>query len=244
MGTERGPNFALVLNAIDSAHVDRLRLILRQHCKRYPEVYESVEKALLLEKGALRKTMDCLPPEQRPSLSKVDVEEQKNECDGPGCCENIELKHQYRDPAISETLSDSELSQASDTEEGALGDGNKRKREMTRQRFEICVRCGQDYDVRKNRNDSCKIHPKPFGLDDHSDSWYDFVQDYPDKEIKDTPEIRKLNPRGFFWVCCWEDDNASGCEIGPHRPHRAKRARHWKMELRLIRRSIKEPEEK
>ncbi|KAL8364876.1 hypothetical protein RB595_003926 [Gaeumannomyces hyphopodioides] len=106
-------------------------------------------------------------------------------------------------------------------EEGA-STGQKRKH--TRQRYEVCEQCNDEYDVEINDDTSCVWHDGETEPDHDGDFWADHDEDC--HGTIDSEWARKEFPEGFIWNCCDEiGADAEGCQIGAHVPKSRKKAR-------------------
>ncbi|KAF2023583.1 hypothetical protein EK21DRAFT_80554 [Setomelanomma holmii] len=93
----------------------------------------------------------------------------------------------------------------------------------SRQRFEICKQCNEEYDVLYNDKESCAWHEGYQDVDWDGDIWAD--HDELCHGTIDTIEMREKCPDGFVWDCCGKPGDALGCKTTRHRPNRAKRMR-------------------
>jgi hypothetical protein len=149
---------------------------------------------------------------------------------------------QARDLACAELLVN-----AADESEEQMTSNKKRPSgsEYTRQRYEICEQCEEEFDVVENDEDEgCEWHDGmymcityPFcvtsnidsGLkkgeleaDDEADIWADH-EERTHGPI-DTEQNRKDHPEGFIWSCCDEFLGATeGCQTGPHVAQKVKK---------------------
>ncbi|EJT69656.1 hypothetical protein GGTG_12540 [Gaeumannomyces tritici R3-111a-1] len=106
-------------------------------------------------------------------------------------------------------------------EEGA-STGQKRKH--TRQRYEVCEQCNNEYDVETNGPTSCVWHDGETEPDDDGDFWAD--HDERCHGTIDSEWAREEYPEGFIWSCCDKIGvGAEGCQTGAHVPKSRKKAR-------------------
>ncbi|KAF2251766.1 hypothetical protein BU26DRAFT_422577 [Trematosphaeria pertusa] len=198
---------ALLLNVIDSSTLERLRDTLRDVIDKSPEAFKLACDRLLVQQGELKKVAD--PAVQRENVVvRYEGSEEEDELDeGSSADDNSD----YSDDPQGETE--------------PAPQGQKRKREYTRQRYEICDQCGEEYDVLANERCSCVWHEGELEVDYDADIWADHDENC--HGTIDTDDMREEIPEGFVWGCCEQLGTAKGCRKSVHRPDRAKRVRAW-----------------
>ncbi|EJT82512.1 hypothetical protein GGTG_02485 [Gaeumannomyces tritici R3-111a-1] len=121
-------------------------------------------------------------------------------------------------PVIDLTTEDADNKPA----EGSASTEQKRKH--TRQRYEVCEQCNDEYDVETNGPTSCVWHDGDADPDYDGDFWAD--HDEQCHGTIDSEWARKEFPEGFIWNCCEKiGADAEGCHTGAHVPGGRKKAR-------------------
>ncbi|KAL6704685.1 hypothetical protein ACN47E_007967 [Coniothyrium glycines] len=108
-------------------------------------------------------------------------------------------------------------------DESDYSDGADDTAIASRQRFEICIQCNNEYNVLSNDKRSCIWHEGELEVDHEGDFWAD--HDERCHGTIDTDEMRREYPEGFIWNCCDESGENEGCKKSRHRPNRAKRVK-------------------
>ncbi|KLU90141.1 hypothetical protein MAPG_09107 [Magnaporthiopsis poae ATCC 64411] len=104
------------------------------------------------------------------------------------------------------------------------GASKDQKRKHTRQRYEMCEQCNEEYDVETNGPTSCVWHEGKSVPDYDGDFWAD--HDEQCHGTIDSEWAREEFPEGFIWTCCEEvGADAEGCQTGAHVPKSRKKAR-------------------
>ncbi|QDS72736.1 hypothetical protein FKW77_003907 [Venturia effusa] len=84
-----------------------------------------------------------------------------------------------------------------------------------RKRYDRCVQCKEEFDVKGTHMEACNWHKGELEMDDENDMWLHWTEGHG---IADSEESKKAFPEGFIWDCCQRHGDAEfGCKRGPHR---------------------------
>ncbi|KAF2111599.1 hypothetical protein BDV96DRAFT_666165 [Lophiotrema nucula] len=184
-------NQLLLFGAIESCTLERLRTVLSVLCNKSPHGFRIACDELLVEQCVLRETRKNTKQSERDKDGFGEKYNRDINSDG----EPLEIPRNLLENALSE----SEYSSAeSDIDSGANLNAavrEMRKRAYTRQRYEICGQCDEEYDVLSNRDTSCRWHSV---FDDDASIWDDW--DVPTWGQPDTEDNRVEYPQGFKWI--------------------------------------------
>ncbi|UPX15091.1 uncharacterized protein EKO05_0005554 [Ascochyta rabiei] len=181
------------------------------------EVLQKEETAQEEDDGPGEEDEECRPSEHS-NCEHVDA--------GNANSDNEDGSNRDRDNNHSEAeMMEPELSEV-ETTDGAPDTSHPQrwKRPMySRQRYEICANCEEEYDVTLNRNNSCRYHAGGLFLNFGLECWREAIcegeiEDCGD--IEDAAENRRKHAGGCNYSCCW---CPAPCMVGGHRPHKSKR---------------------